>query len=306
MISLTASFNPTTEKVVTASGTESFSINEVFNQEEHNGSLQIRYFHLEANEKSGDSILIESPDGHTMLIDAGMADTGEQLDRYLDQLAVDQIDYAIATHPHHDHIGGYHTILQSRKIQSLLMPDLPHTTDAYSIFLNKMIEHNIERTYVREGDRFSLGEDVEVEVISPSEEALKKARREKKLSTRDMNNLSMVLKVTYKDHSFLFTSDIYKEQEKRLVHLKEELLNVDVLDAPHHGDRTSSSQTFIEAIQPRYTIMSANIFQSRKVYQRYVKSGSEVYATSMHGNILVVSDGETLQVIPEKKPLYSF
>ncbi len=289
--------------VITTSSIETVTLNteEVFDTKQNEGSLQVRYLHLKADRKSGDSIFIQSPDGYTMLIDAGMVDTGEQLDRYLDHLSVDQIDYVIATHPHHDHIGGYHTLLQSRKIDTLLMPELPHTTEVYSVFLNKMIEKNIRPTYVKEGDRFKLGENIDVEFLSPSEGELEKARKEKKLSTRDINNLSLVIKVTYQDHSFLFTSDIYQKQEKQLVHFKKELLDVDVLDAPHHGDSTSSSQAFINAVKPRYTIMSANIFQSDKVYERYLKSGSEVYATSIHGNILVVSDGETIRIIPEKK-----
>ncbi|WP_227939907.1 ComEC/Rec2 family competence protein [Alkalihalobacillus deserti] len=301
IISLTVLISPNL-KAITTSGKKEVSIgrNELFNKEQHQGKLQIRYFHLEANEKSGDSILIKSPDGQTMLIDAGMVDTGDQLDRYLDQLSINKIDYAVATHPHHDHIGGYHTILQSRQIGLLLMPDLPHTTEVYSTLLNRMTERNIQPTYVKDGDRFRLGKNVEVEIISPSNGALEKAKKEKKLSTKDINNLSLVIKLTYNNHSFLFTSDIYKKQERKLVHLKEDLLDVDVLDAPHHGDSTSSLQAFINTVKPSYTMMSANIFQSKKVYERYLKSGSEVYATSMYGNILIVSDGEHLKIIPEK------
>ena len=229
LIGLTVS-NRSNHKVIATSGAEMVALHtqEVFNIKQHEGSLQIRYLHLEADQKSGDAIFIRSPDGKNMLIDAGMVDTGKQLDRYLDQLSVEKIDYAIATHPHHDHIGGYHTVLQSREVGQMLMPNLPHRTEVYSTFLKKMADENIEPTYVKDGDRFKLGKDVEVEIISPSEGAIEKGRKGKKLATSDINDLSVVLKVSYQNHSFLFTSDIYKKQEKKLVHLKKDVLDVDV------------------------------------------------------------------------------
>jgi beta-lactamase superfamily II metal-dependent hydrolase len=277
---------------------------ELFDTNLYHDQLQIRYFHLEADQKSGDSILIKSPEGKTMLIDAGIVETGKSLDRYLDLLEVDSIDYVIATHPHHDHIGGYHTILQSRKIGKLFMPDISHTTEVYSTFSKLIREKEINPVYVKDGDHFKLGNDVAIEIISPSKEALEKAKKEKKLTTRDINNLSLVLKITYKDHSFLFTSDLYKKQETKLINLKKDLLHVDVLDAPHHGDSTSSSQKFINAVSPRYTIISANIIQSNKVLDRYQTSEGEVYVTGMDGNILILSDGETIEVKTERERGY--
>ncbi|WP_332696789.1 ComEC/Rec2 family competence protein [Halalkalibacter lacteus] len=258
--------------------------------------LEIRYFYLEADQKSGDAILIESPDGKTMLIDAGMEKTGSQLDEYLKQLQIDQIDYVISTHPHHDHIGGFLTILDSREIGVLLMPDIQHSTKIYLDFKNMLMQKKINYKYVKEGDQFVLGEGVKVEVISPSKEALNKAEKAEDLSTADINNLSLVLKVTYQDNTFLFTGDLYKKQEKALVEAKKELLNVDLLDAPHHGDATSSSKQFINAVNPQYTIISANILQSKKIVERYKKSGSHVYATSKHKNILITSDGCEIHV----------
>ncbi|GAE37264.1 ComEC/Rec2 family competence protein [Halalkalibacter akibai] len=295
-----ACVSPIPEKFIQTTGSEIVTIrtNEVFNISDYTGKLQVRYFNLEADKKSGDAILIISPDGKTMLIDSGKIETGRALDHYLDQLGIDRIDYAIATHPHHDHIGGYQTILRTKTVANLFMPNLPHTTEAYASFLKIVEEKKIEPNYIKSGDSFFLGDDVKVEVLSPSEEALDQARKEKRLSTTDINNLSLVMKLTYQDNTFLFTGDIYKKQEKRLVHLQKDLA-ADVLDAPHHGDDTSSHQKFIQAVQPKYTLISANILQSQKVYQRYIESGSEVFATSIHGNILLVSDGTNIEIIPE-------
>jgi beta-lactamase superfamily II metal-dependent hydrolase len=234
-----------------------------------------------------------------------MEKTGAQLDEYLNQLHIDQIDYVVSTHPHHDHIGGFSTILNSVEIGVLLMPDIQHLTKTYTDFQNLLTQKKIAYQYVNEGDQFSLGEDVLVEVISPSSEALNEAAKEKHLSTAAINNLSLVLKVTYQDNTFLFTGDLYKKQEKALVDAKKEILNVDLLDAPHHGDTTSSSKQFINAVSPKYTIISANILQSKRVMKRYKQSGSQVYATSKHKNIVITSDGKEIQVrgTAEGRPL---
>ncbi|WP_161784701.1 ComEC/Rec2 family competence protein [Halalkalibacter okhensis] len=272
---------------------------EIFDETLHKGALQIRYFDLEADTKSGDAILIESPDGKRMLIDAGIVDTGEKLDHYLDQLNVNHLDIAVATHPHHDHIGGYHTLLKSKQIDLFIRPNLEHHTETYQVFRNLLREQAITEQFVAAEDRFTLGDHVEVEILGPSEEELIHAYESGKLSTAKMNDRSLVLKVTYLNHTFLFTGDIYKKKERELIKLYGDKLDVDVLHAPHHGDRTSSSQAFIDTVKPQHTIISANILQSKKVYNRYVKSGSNVYATSKNGTILLVSDGEDLTVLSE-------
>ncbi|MCL7748826.1 ComEC/Rec2 family competence protein [Halalkalibacter alkaliphilus] len=266
----------------------------------NNDELQIRYFDLEADRKSGDAILIVSPDGRTLLIDAGIAETGIQLSNDLGQLGIDHIDYAVATHPHHDHIGGYLTILEQVEVGTLLLPDLTHSTKAYSAFKKLILAKDVDYKYVKEGDRFYLGNEVEIEVLHPSQEMLEQVKREK-LSTSEMNNLSLVLKVTYKNNTFLFTSDLYKKLEKELLEKKKDVLQADLLHAPHHGDRTSSSIDFIDAVNPKYIIISANILQSKKVINRYVKRGSKVLATRINGDILIRSDGDNISVITEKE-----
>ncbi|WP_088103271.1 ComEC/Rec2 family competence protein [Halalkalibacter urbisdiaboli] len=261
--------------------------------------LTIRYFYLDAAEKSGDAILIKSPDGKTMLIDAGIVETGSKLSEYLDNMNIDQLDYAIATHPHHDHIGGYDTILRNKEIGKLMMPNIRQVTSTYKNFIQTIEEEMIDVAYVHAGNQFYLGRHVLVEVISPEKEDLQKASAKKELSTAEINDLSLVLKVTYHNRTFLFTGDIYKKQEKKLVQEKKAALAADFLDAPHHGDKTSSSQEFIHAVHPQITVMSANILQSRTVYNRYKKSGSDVYSTSKNKHILIESDGESIKVSPE-------
>ncbi|MDT8862401.1 MBL fold metallo-hydrolase [Alkalihalobacillus sp. MEB130] len=263
------------------------------------GELEIRYFHLEADKKSGDAIFLKSPDGKTMLIDSGSLRTGKQLVTKLQTLGISSVDYAVATHPHHDHIGGFVNVMETVSIGHLLLPKLTHSTKAYAAFVKRVKEKDIGVSYIREGDRFNLGNDVEIEVLHPSENEVTKSVKEEELSTTDINNLSVVLKVTYNDNTFLFTSDIYKDQEKQL--MKKHQLSADVLHAPHHGGGTSSSSDFIEAVDPTYTIISTNKLPRKSIVSRYVRKGSKVYATSVNGSILLQSNGKTIKVVTEKK-----
>lgn len=271
----------------------------IFSRDQEEGSLTIRFFELEAEEKSGDAIFLTSPDGKTMLIDSGTVLTGPKVDEYLQKLGVDTIDYAIATHPHHDHIGGYHTLLRSKQINHMYMANIPHETETNTTFMQLIEQNGIDYEFLEDGDRFSFGDEIEVAVFNPPAGTGPDTLPEE-LSTTRINNLSLVLKLTYKDTSFLFTGDIYKSHEAILVEEKGELLQADLMDAPHHGDSTSSSSALIEAVNPTYTVFSANIFQSKRVYDRYRDHGSEVYVTGVDGHILVISDGKEIQVITER------
>lgn len=261
-------------------------IQRFFNPELFSGQLQIRYFHLEADEKSGDAILIHAPDGETMLIDAGIKDVGPKVAEYLQQLGLTHLDYAVATHPHHDHIGGYTTLLRTLEIKQFLTVNVPHTTETYKSVVALLEERQVPVTYLEEGDLLQLGEEVTIEVLNPPK-GTGPSTLPAELSTSTINNHSLVMRLTYEDQSILFTGDIYKEREYDLVERLGPKLQADVLDAPHHGDKTSSSKSFITAVQPKYVIMSANLFQSKAVYDRYRKQDIDVFITGIDGHLLI-------------------
>jgi competence protein ComEC len=263
------------------------------------GLLRVRFFYLKAKEKSGSSILIQTPDEVTILIDAGTDKTGSQLKKYLDQLHIERIDYAIATHPHHDHIGGYLTILKSKQIGKILMTKVPNRTRIYHKLKKLIKKQKLGVKFLEEGDQLPLGDQISLEVLHPTR-GTNSQKFLKNLSTPAINNLSLVLKLTYKDRSFLFTGDLYKAGELELIKRYGNQLDVDVLEAPHHGDSTSSSRIFIRKVSPKITLINANILQSKQIYERYLGFGCKVYSTGLDGTILVVSDGSTLKVVTEK------
>ena len=96
-------------------GGESGHAAEVFSLDNDTGLLTVRFFYLEGDDRTGDAILIRSPGGKTMLIDAGTVEAAPQLNGYLQRLGIREIDYGVVTHPHHDHIGGYDLLLRTWK-----------------------------------------------------------------------------------------------------------------------------------------------------------------------------------------------
>ena len=274
---------------------------QVFDTEAYKGKLTIRYFYLDGENLAGDSFLIVSPEGKTMLIDAGVPEAGAQVVDYLRKLNIGKLDYALNTHPHIDHIGGFAAVAKEIDIGTFYMENLPYPkSSAYTNAMAELDAKKVPKKTLQEGDAFMLGEQVRFEVLNPPEEALPDAV--KTFSAQEINDYSMVLKMTYGDRTFLFTADVYKRREIELAGsgLRDKLKS-DMMDAPHHGNEsTSSSTAFIEAVSPRIVIMSQNIFQSPNLKERLEKNGTEVYSTGLHGNILLHSDGRTIEVLTEK------
>lgn len=271
---------------------------EIFDQAAYKDLLTIRYFDLESKEDSGDSILIRTPDGKTMLIDAGIPDVGPQVVQYLDKLGVQAIDFAVNTHPHADHIGGFMAVLQSKEIKTMLMENLLYDSNAYRNTIQALQDKKVKVEYPEDGATFQVARDLKVEILNPPQGVLPSAV--KKFTYPEVNNQAMVLKLTYKENTFLFSADIYKEREYKLVDGKGAALDADMMHVPHHGNTTSSSPAYVKAVSPQIAVISSNILQSADVVKRYEKNNAKVYITGLHGNVLITSDGKKLKVITEK------
>ncbi|GAA4832537.1 hypothetical protein GCM10023310_07370 [Paenibacillus vulneris] len=282
---------------------------EIFDAGRHQGLLTVRYLYLDGDVLMGDSIVIQSPDGKTMLIDAGVNDAGQQVVNYLNKLGINSIDIALNTHPHSDHIGGFASVVSSKEVKAFYMENFPYTNSSY--YRRTMEAVNAKKipvTYLEEGSAFQLGSDVFIEVLSPPKGALPDAI--KSYSAAEINDFALVFKLTYKDTSFLFTADIYKHRELELIGSSAEpKLKSDMMHAPHHGNEsTSSSEVFLNTVSPKISVLSQNLFVSPNLMERYKKKGITAYSTGMHGNVLITSDGQTMNVITEregKRPIKS-
>lgn len=275
----------------------------IFDADKFEDELTIHFFHMEDDKKTGESIFLKTPEGQTILIDAGIPDSGPTVDDYLDKLEVDSIDLVMPSHPHIDHIGGLHTIFKTKDIGKVLETNVPHDTNTYRTYKEIMESEDIPYEYVEAGDVIELEDDLVMEILNPpagtSEDTLPEGYSQ--MGAGHINNVSTVIKLTHGENTFMFTGDIYTAREVELVSDYGDELKSDVLVAPHHGDDTSSTMGFIEAVDPSIAVIPSNLLFSIMVNDKYVDHGSDLYHNALDGNILLVSDGKDINVITEKE-----
>ena len=131
--------------------------------------------------------------------------------------------------------------------------------------------------------------DIKIEVLSDQYRVVLKNEDSR------MNNNSVVLKLTYKEASFLFTGDIQKEGERQLINSGRDV-KATVLKVAHHGSGSSSSYEFIRAVQPTVAVISVgyrNFYNhpSPYVVARYDRSGVKIYRTDKQGAVTIITDG---------------
>jgi competence protein ComEC len=233
----------------------------------------------------GDSEWIVSPNGKTMLIDTGESDEVLKVSSVIPQYKV--IDIVVATHPHADHIGGMNYILKTHQVRQFIDSGYPHTSSVYETMLSTILEKNINYSDVRTEDIIDFDPDVRVEVISPL-----------KLSD-DINDNSVVMLMTYRNVTFLFTGDAGSTSEMRYA---TKLTHVDIFKVSHHGSSSATSDYLISRIHPDVSIISVgkdNQYNhpDKSVIDRLKNDGSRVYRTDVDGTIIVTTNGEQYSVI---------
>lgn len=229
----------------------------------------------------GDSILIESPSGKTMLIDGGVKGAGQQIVSYLKELGINKLDIVVATHPDADHIGGLIPVLDNMTIEQFYDSGKVHTSQTFEEMLTRIDEKNIPYHVPKIGDDIEFDKDVNVKVLNANDQAT------------DNNDASIVLKMTYGNVSFLLTGDAGVALEKEMLRYD---VKATVLKAGHHGSNTSSSEEFIQAVKPEVTILSYGEDNKyghphAEIVDRLQAIGSKIYATADLGTITVSTDG---------------
>ncbi|WP_281217491.1 MBL fold metallo-hydrolase [Lysinibacillus capsici] len=229
----------------------------------------------------GDSILIESPSGKTMLIDGGVKGAGQQIVSYLKELGINKLDIVVATHPDADHIGGLIPVLDNMTIEQFYNSGKVHTSQTFEEMLTRIDEKNIPYHVPKIGDDIEFDKDVNVKVLNANDQAT------------DNNDASIVLKMTYGNVSFLLTGDAGVALEKEMLQYD---VKATVLKAGHHGSNTSSSEEFIQAVKPEVTILSYGEDNKyghphAEIVDRLQAIGSKIYATADLGTITVSTDG---------------
>lgn len=239
----------------------------------------------------GDSILIQSPNGNHVLIDGG-PDTGvvRELGHYL-PFVKPSLQLVLATHYDTDHVGGLLSVLERYTVQQFAAPLLRDDTTIAQNVAAVIQAMQIPTQQLRAGDVYKLGGGVRLEILSPTVIDSKLPR----------NTMSIVAQLIYGDTAILLTGDAPKAVEEYLVLRYGEYLESDVLKVGHHGSRTSTSQLFLETVDPELAIISAGKDNSYghphvEVTDSLFNAGVDTYSTASQGTIIVVSDGKQVWV----------
>ena len=229
-----------------------------------------------------DAILIENNKKY-MLIDAGNNEDGDLLVNYFKDKNITDFEYVVGTHPHEDHIGGMDNIIKNFNIKNYYMPDCYTTTKTFEELLDALEEKNLSFETPDIDSEFVLGDALFKVLYTGTDK-------------RDLNNTSIVLRMTYKDVSFMFTGDATNTTEKKIL-AKD--LQSDVLKVGHHGSQYSTSDEFLDKVNPKYAIISVgtgNVYDHPKDITLNKLKGIEVHRTDKEGTIRVISDGKNIDI----------
>lgn len=228
-----------------------------------------------------DSIFIELPNSQSMLIDAGNEENGSQIVSYIKALGYTKITYLIATHPHADHIGGMAYVINSINIGSIYMPKVSTTTQTYESLLTAISNKGLSVFTAQAGVSLFNADDLEVVILAPNQDQYD-----------NLNNYSAVIKVTYKNNSFLFMGDAETLSENEIAGDA----SADVLKVGHHGSSSSTSQSFLDRVNPQYAVISAGTdndygHPTQETLDRLTAIGATIYRTDLDGTVVFTSDG---------------
>lgn len=248
----------------------------------------------------GDSILILTPSGRQVLVDGGPGSTDAT--RLLGQTLPiwdRSLDIMVLSHGHTDHVTGLVDVLRRYDVERVVERETGIVNPNFLEWKQAVEQEGALVTQAEAGQVIDLGDGVFIEVLGPPKSLLIGAES-------NVNNGSVVLRVVYKDVSFLLTGDMFAAAERELLSRLADVRST-VLKVPHHGSRTSSSPEFIERTGPSAVVISVgadNKFghphvETLETLRRYVRESS-IFQTSEHGDIRFSTDGTTLHVKTER------
>ncbi|TDX45520.1 MBL fold metallo-hydrolase [Orenia marismortui] len=234
-----------------------------------------------------DSTLIQLPNNQNILIDGGNNSDASLIIRYLNNLHIKKIDYLIATHPHEDHIGGLDDIINNFKINKVYMPKVSHTSQSFKDLLLSISNKGLKINAAKAGISLLDDNKLHIKIIAPI-----------KNYYEELNNYSVIAKITFDKTSILFTGDTESEVEKELLDTNYNL-EADLLKVAHHGSNSSTTKSFLKKVNPKYAVISVGKNNNyghptkstlRKLQQEDIK----VFRTDKQGTIVAISNGKSI------------
>lgn len=280
----------------------------------------------------GDSILIRSPEGKTVLVDAGDTGRGRLILDNLQRLGVTNIDLFIATHAHADHIGAADEVMRAVPVKQVLdsgvqsqarnndtdtannrnsnrrtssrRPVTLPTTKAYQDYLAAIAGRGAEFTRAEPGQTFDIGGGARITVLAPVQPFF--TEDDLRAGGNEPNANSVVVRLDYGDFSMILTGDAEAQTESKIMRAGGDV-RARVLKVGHHGSRYATSEDFIKRVKPEIALISnsdANRYghPSQEVLDRLRAANVRVYRTDLQGDITITTDGkERLDITTQRE-----
>lgn len=263
----------------------------------------------------GDAVLIQTG-AKNILIDTGddkyyedgkKGKENTQLLTELQKLKIDHIDTLVMTHAHADHIGKADKVIAQYGVKELVYNGIPSTSKYFINALKAAKANGTQQVKVKAGDVLDFGNGVSFEIVSPSQSLIDEDTADIKAKKKvDVNNESVVGRLTFGNFAMLFTGDAEGPVEKDMAASYGKKLTCQVLKAGHHGSKTSSTAEFLKLVQPESVVMSLGVNNQyghphEALLNRLHKQGiKNIYRTDANGTITIVSDGSSYSITTEK------
>lgn len=225
--------------------------------------------------------------GKAILVDSGEVGAAQTVINYIKNLGIDELNCVLVTHPHTDHMGAMTKILYEFKIDDLIMPEIPEeiipTNKTYEKFLTAVSDNAGDVIAAKPGETYSYGE-MTLEIFAPLRDY------------DNLNDMSAVSRISYGDTSVMFTGDATTTVEKDL--LKKNIdYSATVLNVGHHGSKTSSSEAWLRAVNPKYAVICCGENNDyghphSVITKRLEELGIEYFETDLLGTIVFESDSK--------------
>lgn len=263
----------------------------------------------------GDAVLIQTG-AKNILIDTGddkyyedgkKGKENTQLLTELQKLKIDHVDTLVMTHAHADHIGKADKVIAQYGVKELVYNGIPSTSKYFINALKAAKANGTQQVKVKAGDVLDFGNGVSFEIVSPSQSLIDEDTAAIKAKKKvDVNNESVVGRLTFGNFAMLFTGDAEGPVEKDMAASYGKKLKCQVLKAGHHGSKTSSTAEFLKLVQPESVVMSLGVNNQyghphEALLNRLQKQGvKNIYRTDANGTITIVSDGSSYSITTEK------
>ncbi len=245
----------------------------------------------------GDAILLNFFDEHHILIDAGMRnpyfDNGRRVVApFLKRQGIHKLDAIVLSHADSDHLGGFPYILRNFKIGEIWDNGLTKDTRVFREYTHLIDSLNIPHRILRAGEIVTDFSPVQIFVLHPGEDFISRGY--------SANDASLSLKISYGEIDFITLGDIEKNGE-RYVSRFGNLLQSEILKVTHHGSKTSSSEKFLDFVEPDMAVISVG--QSNKfghprqeILKRLEERDIKIIRTDLQGAVILKTDGKNISI----------